>query len=345
MQEYELSVLIPSRNELFLRNTVEDILKNKRGKTEIIIGLDGKWSNPPIKDHPDVTILHVSESIGQRAMTNRLCNLSRSKFIMKLDAHCSWDEGYDQKMLDAFKETGDNVTMVGTMRNLWVFDWKCMKCGHQTYQGPTPTKCEKCDNTTKFERVMYWIGKKSPQSNSFCFDSEPHFQYFNEYTKRPEYQEALKTGFTETMSLQGSCWMMSRERYLEYMPFREQFGSWGNEGLEMACREWLSGGKVIVNHKTWYAHLFRTQGAEFGFPYPQSGREVQKTKKVISNMLFQNRFPKQIRPLSWLINRFSPVPDWHDEKGKKKLAEVNKAGEEFYISHPRPKAESLSKSL
>lgn len=42
----ELSVIIPSRHEEFLKNTVEDILKNKRGETEIIVGLDGQWANP-----------------------------------------------------------------------------------------------------------------------------------------------------------------------------------------------------------------------------------------------------------------------------------------------------------
>ena len=47
----DLSILIPARNEQFLKNTVEDILKNKRGNTEIIVGLDGEWADPPIQDH------------------------------------------------------------------------------------------------------------------------------------------------------------------------------------------------------------------------------------------------------------------------------------------------------
>ena len=71
---------------MFLRQTVEDVLKNKRGKTQIIIGLDGQWADPPIVDHPDVVIVHYSESIGQRAMTNQCVQLSRAKFIIKMDA-------------------------------------------------------------------------------------------------------------------------------------------------------------------------------------------------------------------------------------------------------------------
>ena len=37
----DLSIIIPSRNEMFLKRTIEDIIKHKRGNTEIIAGLDG----------------------------------------------------------------------------------------------------------------------------------------------------------------------------------------------------------------------------------------------------------------------------------------------------------------
>ena len=73
MKTYDLSILIPARNEQFLACTVEDILANKRGSTEILVGLDGQWAEPGIADHPDVRILYVAQSVGQRAMTNKLC--------------------------------------------------------------------------------------------------------------------------------------------------------------------------------------------------------------------------------------------------------------------------------
>ena len=44
MKQYELSILIPSRNEMFLAKTIEDLIENKRGKTEIIAVLDGQWA-------------------------------------------------------------------------------------------------------------------------------------------------------------------------------------------------------------------------------------------------------------------------------------------------------------
>lgn len=310
----ELSILIPTRNEMFLKNTIEDALRNIEADTEIIAVLDSQWADPPIDQHERVNIIYIPKAIGQRAAANIACKLSKAKYVMKVDAHCSFDKGFDRKMLEAFKETGDNVTMVPIMRNLWAFDWKCYKCGWKKYQGPTPVKCDQCGDTTKMRRKMMWVGKERPQSRSYCFDPEPHFQYFGEYTKRPEYKEALeKTGLTETMSLQGSCFMLARDKYWELNVCDEGLGNWGNQGIEVAVKTWLSGGRVLVNHKTWYAHMFRTQGGDFGFPYDNPGKEVAKTKKRVKNLFWNNKFSKQILPLSWLLEKFWPVPGWKQE--------------------------------
>lgn len=294
-----LDIIIPARNEMFLSQTVEDILKNKRGATRILVGLDGAWADPVIKDHPDVTVLHYTESIGQRAISNQLARLSTAKFVMKCDAHCSFDEGFDVKMMNRMQ---DNYTMVPVMRNLWAFDWKCYGCGIRTYQGPTPEKC-KC-GSKNIKRKMIWKGKDNPQSTSYCFDSEPHFQYFKEWTKTNEYQEQLKSGLTETMSLQGSCFMMTRDKYWELNICDEEFGSWGSQGIEVAVKTWQSGGKVLVNHDTWYAHMFRTQGGDFGFPYP--GPNANPPKRMAKEKFIN-------KDLVWLLDKFWPIPGWKQE--------------------------------
>src|SRR3989338_4135192 len=115
----DLSILIPSRNEMFISRTIEDILANIEADTEIIVVLDGAWADPPIPQNDRVNVIYVPQSIGQRAATNLAAKLSKAKYVMKLDAHCSFDKGFDTKMLEAFKLTGDNVTMVPVMRNLW----------------------------------------------------------------------------------------------------------------------------------------------------------------------------------------------------------------------------------
>ena len=332
----DLSILIPARNEMFLSKTIESILENIEADTEIIVTLDGNWAEPAITQHERVNVIYVPETIGQRSGTNIAAKLARGRYLMKVDAHCSFDKGFDRKMLEAFKETGDNVTMVPIMRNLWAFDWKCYKCGSRWYQGPTPERCmrqergvvpnEACDETKNFARRMTWSieakrgesahknwkSRHSPGNASYCFDSEPHFQYFKEFSRRPEGQGDI----TETMSLQGSCWMLTKEKYAEFAIGRDELGSWGNEGIEIALKTWLSGGRVLCNHRTWYAHLFRTQGGDFNFPYPQEG--VRQTKKRVWELFFNNKWKPQIHPVSWLIEKFSPVPGW-DEKSLTKL--------------------------
>ena len=318
MKQYKISICIPARSEMFLRNTVEDILKNKEDDTEIIVGLDGEWSDPPLIQHPDVNIIYAPESLGQRGIIKLCAKLSRAKYIIKCDSHCSFDAGFDRKMLEAFKKTGDNVVIVPIMRNLWGFDWKCHRCGWKKYQGPTPEKCKQCGDTRYMRRKILWKGKERPQSVSYRFDSTPHFQYFNQYKKTEKYKKDLKeTGITETMSLQGSFFMMTREKYFALDIDDESLGSWGNQGLTVACKVWLSGGRVLVTHNTWYAHLFRTQGGDFGFPYEQKGRDVQRTKANVRKQIWSGKLLKQKHPLSWLIEKFEPIPGWSDEDLKK----------------------------
>ena len=329
----DLSILIPARNEMFLAKTVADILTNIEGNTEIIVVLDGAWAKPSIPQHERVNIIYLAKSAGQRAATNLAAKLSKAKYVMKCDAHCAFDKGFDRKMLAAFEKTGDNVTMVPIMRNLWVFDWKCMRCGKKWYQGPTPTKCREtnfkgtgkpCDST-KFTRKMMWVGKHNPQSTSYCFDSKPHFQYFEDWKHRSAYEKGKKEkGLTETMSLQGSCWMLTREKYWELNICDENFGSWGSQGIEVAVKTWLSGGRVLVNHKTWYAHMFRTQGGDFGFPYKISGKDQEKARAYARNLFFNNNWPLQKQPLSWLIEKFWPVKGWTEDDLKKLKANTFK---------------------
>lgn len=205
---YDLSILIPARNEMFLARTVQDILENIEGNTEVIVGLDGQWANPAVIDDPRVTVVYYPESIGQRAMTNQLCKLSKAKYIIKCDAHCSFDKGFDVKLM---KDMQDDWTVVPIMYNLHAFDWKCLKCGRRWYQGPKPEFCciddegharnPDCDST-QFERVMVWKPRWHKKSTAYTFDTTLHFQYHGEY------KEKQKGQLVETMSLQGSFFMV-----------------------------------------------------------------------------------------------------------------------------------------
>ena len=104
MVNYDISIVIPSRNEMFLKKTIEDILDKSRGKTEVIAVLDGAWADPPIKDDTRVTLIHHAQSVGQRAACNQAVKLSNAKYIIKCDAHCGFDEGFDVKLLEDIKD-------------------------------------------------------------------------------------------------------------------------------------------------------------------------------------------------------------------------------------------------
>jgi len=307
IMKYDLSIIIPSRNEMFLSRTIDDILDKIRGKTQVIALLDGAWADPPVKDDPRVVLVHYSESIGQRAGCNKAVSLSDAKYVAKCDAHCGFDEGFDVKLMDDMK---DDWTMVPVMRNLHAFDWVCEK-GHRRYQGRSGV-CRECGG--KEHRDFKWIGKNNPQSDSYTFTTEPKFAYFRDYRKRAEYKKDLKeTQLTSSMSLQGSFFMLTRKKWFELNICDEWFGSWGSQGIEVGVKTWLSGGRVVVSHKTWYGHMFRSQGGDFGFPYPLKDRKVKENRVLAKEFFFNNKFNKAVHPLSWLIKKFMPVPGWTQE--------------------------------
>lgn len=304
----QLSIVIPSRNEEWLSETLEDLLKNKNDCTEIIAVIDGEEYPKSLPTHKDLTIIRRFESRGQRASTNEAARIARGRYIMKTDAHTAWDKNFDLKILKCFEDLGDNITQVPIMRNLHVFDWVCSN-GHRRYQGPSGT-CPLC--RAKEKKEVVWYPKPNPESTSYCFDNTLHFQYFREWKKSDVYREQRKTGYTESMSIQGSCFVLSKDKYWELNICDEEFGSWGQQGVEVACKTWLSGGRVIINHNTWYGHLFRTQGGDFSFPYKQDEKKIEAAREFSRKLFLDNNWPLQKFPLSWLIEKFAPVPNWHN---------------------------------
>ena len=260
---FDLSIIIPSRNEEFLGRTIQDVLEHTNPQvTEIIVILDGYLPDPPLKPDPRITIIYNPISVGQRASVRQAVKISNSKYVMKLDAHCSVDQDFDLKMIKAMEELGDNTTLIPVMRNLHVFDWVCPE-GHRRYQGLSGPcywvhngkewiEAEKgkdkglpiCGKPTTKDVV--WIPKKSPATFTFRVDKTLHFQYFGELAKRSENIKGVvklngirDENYRETMSIQGSCYMFTKEKYLELDIDSDQFHSWGQGGCEAAMKTWL----------------------------------------------------------------------------------------------------------
>lgn len=291
-----LDFLIPARNEKHLQKTIDDVLAHTGETTGVIVVLDGAWPMEPIPDNPRVTLIHHAEPRGQRASINEAARISKADFICKLDAHCSLAPGFDRVMLDAWEsgELTEADTALGRMYNLDVEKWE-----------------PKLHKRTDY--MMLTLNAKG----------ELRAEY---YKRQPD--TALE--IDETMACMGPCWMLSRDRFWKTGGCDENHGGqagWGAQSVEVSCKVWLSGGRLMVNKRTWFAHLFR---GDTGFPYPISGREVAAVRAYSKNLWLNDAWPGQVRPLKWLVEKFSP-PGWESHVWEDKPLPVMDADERKLI--------------
>lgn len=300
----DLSVLIPARNERWLGHTVRDVCANKRGNTEVIVILDGAWPEQgyELEQHPDVQVVYMPESIGQRAATNLAANISEARYICKLDAHCSVAEGFDVELIRTGDELGPSVTQIPAQKNLHIYDRVC-PCGKREYQGSPKAKCKACGKTD-WTLDIKWKPRKGTTTTSWRFDSEMHFQYWGKG----------KTGgdVRDVMTSLGACVFLDRQRFLSQGGLDTEHGSWGQFGVELALKAWLSGGRHVCNTRTWFAHFFRVGG--IGFPYQIKAGEQEYARQYSRNLWKGNQWPGQVRPLRWVLDKFWPVPGWTEEQ-------------------------------
>lgn len=245
----KLSILIPARNEEFLQKTVEDLKQHAEGDIEILVGED-------------------TEPIGQRAMTNKLAALSTGDFLMKVDAHCSFSQGFDTQLL---KDIKDKEIMAPAMMNLHAYDWVCPE-HKRTYQG------RPC--CTKATKEIVWQPKPKPVMSNYVFDE----RFFMEYAKEQKTDDIV-----ETMCLQGSAWVVSRENYFNWNVCDESLGSWGCQAVELGIKAYLNGGRCVTNRNCYYAHLFR--GAD-DFPYDRGENPGKQANERLREL-----YADKVKPL------------------------------------------------
>ena len=308
-----LTTIVPAYNEPYIGKTVSSLLDNAHGEVEIIVILDGysppaqigKYTFDPIPKDSRVRVIELPENVGLRAATNIGITEASGEYVMKLDAHCAVSEGFDVALT---KDCQPNWTVVPRMYNLHAYDWVCETCGKREYQGKSFVCCG------NVQKEILWKRRRRMRSDFMLFDSSMKFGYWHEYGKRPE----AKGDISDQLCAIGACFLMERDRWREIGGLDERHGGWGQVGVEMACKAWLSGGKQVVNKNAWFAHMFRTgnfKGTGHNgstFPYPLSGSDVAKAEKHSRNLWLNDKWPKAQHPLSWLVERFAPVPTWDE---------------------------------
>jgi hypothetical protein len=120
---------------------------------------------------------------------------------------------------------------------------------------------------------------------------------------KPEYD------IDDNMAFQGSCWFMPKKYFERFGGMSEVgYGTFIGEPQEIGNKVWLSGGRLIVNKKTWYAHLHK--GSKYGRGYSVNGRELKQGNLYSVDYWYNNRWPERIHDIEWLIDKFWPVPSW-----------------------------------
>ncbi len=284
-----LSVILPARNEHYLQKTIDSLLNSAEGEIEILVILDGYWPDPPLKDDKRVIIIHRSEAKGMQNGVNSAVQIAKGEYIMKCDAHCLFAKGFDTVLKSNCEE---NWLAIPPRYSLDVEKW----------EPKTEKRLPVCYDFITF-----------PYGNDDIYGSGIHGRKwigdnmgFNSYYEKEIARKDIL--IDDVISIQGSCWFMHKSHFLNIDGQDEVHSSFYQEPQEMVFKTWLSGGRCVVNKNTWYAHWHKNKGSQYGFSINQK----KDTEKFSSWCWMTNQWPKRIRDIKWLIDKFMPMPGWNN---------------------------------
>jgi len=289
-----VSIIIPSRNEQFLSQTVDDIFAKARGSFEVIVVLDEK--DQPLTPRPNLIVLKKEGTPGMKSALIQGIKASTGEYIMKTDAHCMFGDSFDTILSS---ECEDDWIVIPRRYSLEPKDWSI-----RTFRP-----------IVDYEYIPF----------PFLADLASVKTGGKWHSRRDERADIL---IDENMAFQGSVWFLKKKYFWGTIGGFEPTTTGDDfllESEEIGNKSWLSGGKVMTNKKTWYAHLHK--GAEYGRGYFMDKRPMKRQRIYHVNYWWHNSWPKAIHPMTWLIDYFWPVPsypdDWKDPKYEAKWREVN----------------------
>lgn len=273
----KVSILIASRNEEFLAKTVDDIFEKARGDFEVIVILDEK--DQEVKPRENLFVYKKEGKPGLRSAIRQAVAKAKGKYILKTDAHCMFGEGFDVILQENCFE--DNWVVVPRRYSLIPEEW--------TINHTRPT--------IDYEYMVFPLTREISSVRTGG----------KWYQRAIDRQELL---IDEDMAFQGSCWFMPKQHFYNIDGFSNETTTGDEfvlESEELINKTWLSGGKCMVNKKTWYAHLHK---GNRGRGYFINKWPMRRQRVFHIDYWMHNKWPKAIHKLSWLVERFWPVPGW-----------------------------------
>jgi glycosyltransferase involved in cell wall biosynthesis len=229
-----------------------------------------------------------------RAAINAGVNVAKGEYLLKCDAHVIFQEGFDE-ILSADCDEDWVVTPVRYSLDADKWERKSAREKPPVYYEYLSYPYQ--DGKWTGLHAQYWWKERDRARKEFDID--------------------------ENFCFQGSSWFVNTKHYRELVhPMDDvNYGMFIGEPQEIGLKYWLSGGKNMLNKKVWVSHLWKGQGyrdlhmKKMGFPYTRvSNSELKKGNEYSIDFWFNNRWDKRIHDLSWLVERFWPVPSWPDEK-------------------------------
>ena len=275
----KLSVIIPSRTETYLQKTIDDLLMKAEGDIQVIVVLDGYWPKDFDWSNPRITIVHhgtPTENKGMRAGINLGISLANGTHIMKIDEHCMVDQGFDTKLI---ADCEDNWIVIPRRYRLDANKWEIIK------DGRPPIDYMYIENRDGYLHGTLWNAKGKERKDILIDD---------------------------LMTFQGSCWFMKKSYWDSTIgPMDEKgYGEFSNEAQELGNKAWLSGGRVAINKKTWYAHWHKDRSG-YNFTNEQQrafNESVAKGRIYSADFWLNNKWDKRIHDYQWLADKFAPLP-------------------------------------
>jgi glycosyltransferase involved in cell wall biosynthesis len=272
-----LSVLIPNRNSPFTQKTIEDVLANAGCDVEVIVNVDEKWPDVLSKD-PRVTYIHPNSPIGLRQAINACAKLAKGDYLLKCDDHCAFGKDFGKILIENHQP---NWVQIPRRYALDAENWKIE---------------ERTDGKYPIDYMYIDFPRKGKEH-----DDGMH---------GVPWKRDLPSELGNTPSMQGSCYFMTKDYFWKFLGgLREEgYGQFAQESQEIGFKTWLGGGKLVVNKKTWYAHLHK--GGRYGRFYTFPGGTVEASSWSAHHWL-NNEEPNMIYTFDWLIDEmFSDMPSW-----------------------------------